>query len=263
MQLIGALLKRKRVYSRLYEVELYISGPMQFCSHLIPFRPLLTRTSMRTKSVSLGNPQPSWMCLTTRIFSKSQLRQHGFTMPRAWTISADTGQLKEKKKLDFPIVAKPIRGRGSFGVKVCHTMTELEQYIEALSQVSPTMMLAEFLAGEEATIMVMPPACDKSQYWALPPVVRFNHEDNIAPYNGVVAVTADSRVLSTAEIERGSGYKEAVTECEEVARLLQVTAPIRVDLRRFATGRLSPFALFDVNMKPVSQPSSSCLLSDC
>ncbi|KAF5683612.1 histone-lysine n-methyltransferase H3 lysine-36 specific [Fusarium circinatum] len=43
----------------------------------------------------------------------------GFTMPRAWTLneSQDTQGVLEKLNLPFPIVAKPIRGRGSHGVR--------------------------------------------------------------------------------------------------------------------------------------------------
>jgi hypothetical protein len=37
-----------------------------------------------------------------------------------------------------------------------------------------------------------------------------------------------------------------------VARLLNVSAPIRIDVRRRKDEEDSPFVLFDFNMKPVS-----------
>jgi hypothetical protein len=40
-------------------------------------------------------------------------------------------------------------------------------------------------------------------------------------------------------------------ESERAAELLGVTAPIRIDVRRFTDAPDSSFALFDVNMKPV------------
>lgn len=40
-------------------------------------------------------------------------------------------------------------------------------------------------------------------------------------------------------------------ESERAAELLGVTAPIRIDVRRYRDSRESKFALFDVNMKPV------------
>lgn len=40
-------------------------------------------------------------------------------------------------------------------------------------------------------------------------------------------------------------------ESERAAELLGVTAPIRIDVRRYRDSPDSSFALFDVNMKPV------------
>lgn len=73
------------------------------------------------------------------------------------------------------------------------------------------LILEEYLPGEEVTITVMPPGRylfpstategDKheereyNEYWALPAVGRFNHHDGVAPYNGVVAVTQNSKLL--------------------------------------------------------------------
>ncbi|KEF62657.1 uncharacterized protein A1O9_00630 [Exophiala aquamarina CBS 119918] len=84
----------------------------------------------------------------------------------------------------------------------------------------------------------------------MPIVVRFNHEDRITPYNGVVAVTANSRLLSSEEISKEPNYAWISEQCEGIARLLQVTAPIRVDVRRFKDSSGSRFAAFDINMKP-------------
>jgi hypothetical protein len=70
-------------------------------------------------------------------------------------------------------------------------------------------MLEEYLSGEEATITVMPPSRDRPDYWAIPIVTRFNHDGGIAPYNGVVAVTANSRVISLEEFRADSRYGEA------------------------------------------------------
>lgn len=164
----------------------------------------------------------------------------------------------QEQKLPFPIVGKPIRGRGSHGVRVCYSKAELYDHLQSLSQDShTTVMLEQYLSGEEATITVMPPSSKAKQgqgYWALPIVTRFNHEHGVAPYNGLVAVTANSRALTSQETERDKRYAEAAGECEAVAELLRVTAPIRIDIRRFNNaGRGGDkFALFDVNMKPVS-----------
>lgn len=72
----------------------------------------------------------------------------------------------------------------------------------------------------------------------------------IAPYNGVVAVTANSRVISEEEYRADPEYRIAQAKCEMVAEICGSTAPIRIDARRATPG--GPILLFDINMKPVS-----------
>lgn len=88
----------------------------------------------------------------------------------------------------------------------------------------------------------------------MPTITRFNHENGVAPYNGVFAVTANSRALMQHEYDKDERYGQAAKECEDVAKLLEVTAPIRIDIRRFNDEPGAKFALFDINMKPVSMP---------
>ncbi|KAI8275546.1 D-alanine--D-alanine ligase [Colletotrichum sp. SAR11_57] len=181
-------------------------------------------------------------------FVNTLLRQQGsFTMPWACTIHANK-DTPDYTSYPYPVVAKPARGRGSHGVKVCQDENELSSHIKLLkSEGTNAIIVEEFLAGEEATVTVMPPTFDKG-YWSLPVVTRFNHQDGIAPYNGTVAVTANSKAVVGSE---DPAYEEVAKECEKVGKLLGTTAPIRIDVRRFKAG--STFALFDVNMKPTAK----------
>lgn len=80
-------------------------------------------------------------------------------MPHAWTIHLSTDPpafitqpgFVLPQDLSFPIVGKPIRGRGSHGVKVCYSFESLHDHLEVLSQDSPIAMLEQYLSGEEAT----------------------------------------------------------------------------------------------------------------
>ncbi|KAI0151881.1 glutathione synthetase ATP-binding domain-like protein [Hypoxylon sp. NC0597] len=173
----------------------------------------------------------------------------GFTMPKAWYIHNGQCTATEITSLPYPIVAKPIRGRGSQGVKVCYNPDELAAHAEDLLASSSSIIIEEFLEGEEITITVMPPTQARSEYWSLPIVTRFNHHEGIAPYNGVVAVTKNSRAIVDSELDEA--YIQARDECERAAQVLGVTAPIRIDARRVKDSKDSKFALFDVNMKPV------------
>lgn len=152
--------------------------------------------------------------------------------------------------ISYPLVVKPIRGRGSHGVKLCHGSEQLRSHLVGLLDESPLVMLEEYLSGQEGTVTVMPPSKENQSYHALPIVVRFNHEDGIAPYNGIVVVTANSRVPSEQERAETPAYREIEAACERVAERLKVTAPIRIDVRQYSEGSKSRFAIFDVNMKP-------------
>lgn len=100
----------------------------------------------------------------------------------------------------------------------------------------------------------MPPGTysngDHPAHWSLPVVTRFNHTNGIAPYNGVVAVTANSRALTADEHQADPMYKKAQEDAAYVGQLCGATAPMRIDGRRRTAG--GPIILFDVNMKPVS-----------
>ncbi|KAF2165632.1 hypothetical protein M409DRAFT_67028 [Zasmidium cellare ATCC 36951] len=177
-------------------------------------------------------------------------KQSYFTMPKSFVApnSSNIESLLKNHDLTLPVVAKPLRGRGSQGVKVCRTIQDLSSHIDSLGP--SNAMLEEYLSGVEGTVTVMPPSDSKPDYWAMPVVVRFNHEDGIAPYNGVVAVTANSRVVPQEEANNDPAFDRVQRECEAVARMLKVKAPIRIDVRKCSEQAGATFLLFDVNMKP-------------
>lgn len=229
------------------------AGATTLWANTILFRqhPLQTSKLLSEEITVVGQPPELVEIYDDKFLVNSYLASTGeFTMPKSCTAgSAEADglhRLLQDHGMGFPVVAKPIRGRGSHGVKVCHTLTALSEHATGLLQESPKFMLEQFLTGTEGTITVMPPS-GGAGYKALPMVVRFNHEDGIAPYNGVVAVTANSRVVTDSD----ETFDKAARECERVAELLRVKAPIRVDVRRTGEEKNGPFVLFDVNMKPV------------
>ncbi|OCF31438.1 hypothetical protein I317_07705 [Kwoniella heveanensis CBS 569] len=175
------------------------------------------------------------------------------SFPKSILYGENDGQ-QVLEQFPLPAVAKPVRGRGSHGVTLVETVQELKEAANKLLKESNSILIEEYLEGEEITITVMPPGeysivGRKADYWSLPVVTRFNHQHGIAPYNGVVAVTANSRAVSAAEHASDKAYTTAQNKCEEVARLCHATAPIRVDCRR--RSKLGgEIILFDVNMKP-------------
>ncbi len=166
----------------------------------------------------------------------------------------DASGLK-KRGLAFPLVVKPVRGRGSQGVTVVADLAALRAAADALiasGRFGGDLIVEQYLAGEELTVTVMPPASAgpdgvrRAEPWALPPVRRFNHHAGVAPYNGDVAVSANSQAL-TPEEAQAPAVATMLAHCVEAARIVEARAPIRIDCRADAHGAM---LLFDLNMKP-------------
>ena len=178
-----------------------------------------------------------------------------------------TESVLKEKGMEFPIIIKPIRGRGSEGVT---KVDNLQQFIEKSTQLLTTtvqfndvklpkygtiLIVEEFLQGDELTLTIMPPGNYLIQnkpktftdYWSLPPVKRFNHQNGVAPYNGIVAVIHNSRALSPHEIESSAPIQTVTQACTRAAFLVNSKAPIRIDCRATTDGT---YKLFDLNMKP-------------
>ena len=191
------------------------------------------------------------------------LKENNLPIPKSLIIEKE--QFDDKLKTIFPTVVKPIRGRGSQGVSVVNNQTELTIAINDLfgNDIYGNKIYTEqFLPGQEITITVMPPGEYEFDYkkhsiidyWSLPPVKRFNHENGIAPYSGVVAVMNNSQVLSEKEMENDE-IKLIENQCQEAAKLVNAKAPIRIDCRADDTGK---YYIFDLNMKPnMTGPSRS------
>lgn len=157
--------------------------------------------------------------------------------------------------LTFPLIVKPVRGRGSQGVEWVGDLEDLVRTASALmasGRFGDEVILEQFLSGAELTVTVMPEGRGETdpsgghRFWALPPVLRFNHEKGVAPYNGAVAVTRNSRALAPEE-QQTREVRELIDACIAAAGIVGARAPIRIDCRADPEG---VFRLFDLNMKP-------------
>jgi hypothetical protein len=206
------------------------------------------------KLLLVGQVPESVQRFDDKFYTNNLLRENSFPVPRSALLNIDD---KLKMKLKFPLVVKPIRGRGSQGVSAVYNMQELNYIRNKLitKKIYGTrVMVEEFLPGEEITLSIMPPGryrfndgnLDKKTHWAMPPVYRFNHINEIAPYNGVVAVVNNSRLLSQDKMQ-SKEIKRIVRSCEAASELIGAKAPIRIDCRQDKNGK---YFIFDVNLKP-------------
>ncbi len=184
------------------------------------------------------------------------LTENNISIPNTQFISKKEAT-NYKLAIDFPVVVKPVRGRGSQGVSVAKNKEILNSKLAELFSTNlygNSAYIEQFLSGQEITITVMPPGTYKINNsnqtfltpWSLPAVKRINHKNGIAPYNGVVAVIQNSMVLNEDELN-AKNIIEACRQCEKAAMLLQIKAPIRIDCRADKNGN---YFLFDLNLKP-------------
>ncbi|WP_299672973.1 ATP-grasp domain-containing protein [uncultured Polaribacter sp.] len=191
-----------------------------------------------------------------KYFTNELLRKNNISIPQTTSISTEN-LTNYSLNIDFPLVVKPIRGRGSQGVSLVRNQKELDDKLNEIftnNKYGKTVYLEQFLSGQEITITVMPSGnylIDNQQKiykkpWCLPAVKRFNHKDGIAPYNGIVAVMENSSVLENNELNLRKTV-EVYEQCEKASELLNIKAPIRIDCRADENGN---YFLFDLNMKP-------------
>lgn len=184
-------------------------------------------------------------------FTNELLRKAGLPVPPAELLTYE----KTHSLISFPKVLKPIRGRGSQGVTLVRDQQTYDQTLSemfASDKYGTAIYVEPYLPGDEVTVTVMPPGTyeingseiNKETYWCLPAVLRFNHQDGIAPYNGVVAVTLNSKVIDDSQ---EASFETLYHQCTVAAAITGAKAPIRIDCRQDADGN---YFLFDLNMKP-------------
>lgn len=191
-----------------------------------------------------------------KLATNKLLKKNGLSIPKAVLIKKNSSN-NYQLKLSFPLVVKPIRGRGSQGISLATNQKELDLQLNILfkeNKYGSIVYAEQFLIGQEITITVMPPGMYqlhdklvlKNKHWSLPVVKRFNHENGIAPYSGHVAVINNSTVLNDDELN-AKAIKEVSRQCEKAANIINAKAPIRIDCRADKNGK---YFLFDLNMKP-------------
>ena len=191
-----------------------------------------------------------------KFYTNQLLRENQIPIPKSQLISREN-QANYALNIDFPLVIKPIRGRGSQGVSLVKNKKELDDKLKSIfskNEYGNSVYVEQYLSGQEITITVMPAGIynidnqtkEIIKPWCLPAVKRFNHHNGIAPYNGIVAVMENSAVLEDSELS-SDAILETNRNCETAAQLINIKAPIRIDCRADEKGK---YFLFDLNMKP-------------
>lgn len=176
-------------------------------------------------------------------------------LPVAESFLLTASEVADARPVAFPLIVKPVRGRGSQGVTLVHDLPALHAAATALiagGRFGDTVVVERFLPGEEMTVTLLPAACPRPDDgrgdtpFALRPVRRFDQRGGVAPYNGDVPVTANSAAIDRARLDEPA-VVAMIRACVAAAALVDARTAIRIDCRADADGR---FLLFDLNMKP-------------
>ncbi|WP_121116079.1 biotin carboxylase [Croceibacterium ferulae] len=168
---------------------------------------------------------------------------------------ADVDQSCAEHDMVFPLIVKPVRGRGSQGVTLVDDLAALWSAAADLIQAATfgdMLMVEEYLGGDEMTVTVMPPIAPRpdgshaQRHWTLRPVYRFDQRGGVAPYNGDVPVTANSMAIDEARLQ-DPAIVAMLESCAAAAAHVDARSAIRIDCRADGHGT---FRLFDLNMKP-------------
>ena len=165
----------------------------------------------------------------------AELLKHGFPVIKSQTIGA-----ADEYNGHFPCILKPIRGRGSQGVVRCDTPSDFAKTRDSLLAAEiygNTLMAEPYLPGQEITVSVF------ADGTSLPIAERFAQKDGVAPYNGDVPVTENSRAV----LYETAAQRTIRRACEQAVLALDLKGLVRVDCRADADGT---YYMFDFNSKP-------------
>lgn len=170
-----------------------------------------------------------------KYYTNNYLRNQGFPVVKGVLLNKVS-----KYNGDFPCVVKPVRGRGSQGVIKCCSADELYSALKKLIDsgiYGDEMIVEPFLDGKEITVSVLPNGI------CLPVVERFNHCNGIAPYNGVIAVSKNSRAV----LQNDESLNKISDACSKAVISMDLKALVRIDCRENSQGE---YEMFDFNLKP-------------
>ena len=165
--------------------------------------------------------------------------------------------------MKFPVIVKPIRGRGSEGIRKVNDFTELEDAVHYIFQkkfifknneffrFGQAALLEEHLPGNEITITILPKGfyrqnggwLHNSGCWTLKTLCRFGHKNGILP--SISDVPPEKNVECLKECNEAS--KKILYESKRLADGLKIYSPLRIDCRKNSDGI---YRMFDINVKP-------------
>ena len=96
-----------------------------------------------------------------KIISKEIFKKHKIRSPIYFVLTKEVykkiklTKILKKRKLNFPIVIKPVNEGSSLGVKICKNIFELNKAAESLFKKYIELILEKYIAGQEIQVAVL------------------------------------------------------------------------------------------------------------
>ena len=170
-----------------------------------------------------------------KILAREEFKKVGLKVPKATSVSADEGSLKEAERvfrtISPPWVVKPISGGSSVGVSVVKSLPALMSALDVAFDSGQKVFVEEYIAGKEATCGVIDDFRGE-KYYALPvieiiPPSRFGFFNYDAKYCGETKeiCPANFDMSIKKEIENMAKKAHSALGCRHYSRTDFIVSP--------------------------------------
>ena len=178
-----------------------------------------------------------------KIISKEIFKKHKIRSPIYFVLTKEVykkiklTKILKKRKLNFPIVIKPVNEGSSLGVKICKNIFELNKAAETLFKKYIELILEKYIAGQEIQVAVL----NQVPLGAIELQPRRKFYDYKAKYSKA----AMTKHIMPANLKK-SKYKEVLKIAKKTHDILGCKGVTRSDFKFFK----NKFYLLEINTQP-------------
>ncbi|MDC1095922.1 D-alanine--D-alanine ligase [Pelagibacteraceae bacterium] len=149
----------------------------------------------------------------------------------------DINKLINKKKLNYPIVVKPINEGSSIGVNICKNLKSVKTAIKILAKTYDILMFENFICGQEVQVAVM-----KGKALG---AIELKPRRKFYDYKAKYSKTAKTIHIMPANLKKNK-YKEVLKISEKAHKALNCKGVTRSDFKFYK----NRFYILEVNTQP-------------
>ena len=178
-----------------------------------------------------------------KIISKEIFKKNRIKTPKFFSISQEKNYKKKiigsikSKKINFPVVLKPINEGSSLGVEICKKREKLFKSINRLLKNYNEIILEEYIAGQEIQVAVI----NGNALGAIELIPKRLFYDYKAKYTK----KANTEHIMPARLSKKK-YTEALKVAKKAHKVLQCRGVTRSDFKFFKNN----FYLLEINTQP-------------